>query len=83
MLLLAIELSEGGEHASNFTNSERKYKHKHFHNYEKTGSTMWFLTEFRRFFLMVPRWVLYSIHTSLRRHDQSTSRPYLSHESFS
>ena len=55
MLLLAIELSEGGEHASNFTNSERKYKHKHFHNHEKTGSTLWFLTEFRRFFLMVPR----------------------------
>jgi hypothetical protein len=55
MLLLAIELSKGGEHASNFTHSERKYKHKHFHNYEKTGSTLWFLTEFRRFFLTVPR----------------------------
>jgi hypothetical protein len=55
MLLLAIELSKGGEHASNFTHSERKYKHKHFHNHEKTGSTLWFLTEFRRFFLTVPR----------------------------
>ena len=55
MLLLAIELSKGREHASNFTNSERKYKHKHFHNHEKTGSTLWFLTEFRRFFLTVTR----------------------------
>ena len=30
MLLLGLEVCEGGEHASNFTNSERKYKHKHF-----------------------------------------------------
>ena len=55
MLVLAIKLSQGGKHASNFINSEREYKHKHFHNYEKTGSTLWCLTEFRRYFLTVPR----------------------------
>ena len=55
MLVLAIKLSQGGEHASNFTISERKYKYKHLHNYEKTGSTLWCLTEFRRYFLTVPR----------------------------
>ena len=49
MLLLAIELCEGGEHASNFTNSEREYKHKYFQKYEKTGSTLGLLVEFRRF----------------------------------
>jgi hypothetical protein len=30
MLLLAIELCQGGEHAFNFTNSEREYKRKAF-----------------------------------------------------
>ena len=56
MLLLAIELYKGGEHASNFTSSEREYKHKHFQDYQKTGARWGFLNRIPMIFLTVPRW---------------------------